>query len=400
VLPIPPLALAAAVVGIVLLVGTAGRRPEGSAVEVRGSAPRSADGGLRPGQRVVRLTVLGVVAGSISVGLTGSQVVTRNPAPLLLAALGWPLVLLAALVGLRPWRWVDPFDTVARILAPDRGAASPTGPAAGSGAGAGAAADAPGGSVGVWPAVPLAAGLTAWVAVVPVALRPRTVALVSAGLLLVVAAGTLALGRRWWLDRAEPVGLLVTWAGLWRGGAAARWSPPAGAGVLLGVVGGGLLVAMVRRTDLWDPLLFAVGGTRADVLGVLAGMVAGAAVVLACDGLEARAGRPGAAVAVLPPVVAALAIVHALVEGRAVVALFSLPHALVDPLGRGWSLGSLGRGTGPIPFGASGVAALQVVVLVLAAVVAASAARRRGGGGALLGIAAWVSAALLVVSLG
>jgi hypothetical protein len=375
VLPVAPL-LVAAVAAVAVLVVALTARP----------VPRDA----RPADRtlpseardprlvlVLRSVVGGLLALGVAAALWGPPEGPRNLGTILLGILGWP-VLCGAAVALGPrWRALDAMDGAARLLR------APDGPAGGS----------------VWLATVPAAALATGVGVLATSAAPAALGFAVAVYVVLTLAGCLALGRRWWLERVEAVGILLSWLGCVRRGRLATLAPPPGAAVLLGVAGGGLLFALVRRSEVWRPAIFALGPEVADIVGIAGGIGIGGLLLWLLSLLAARVGAPGAAEVAMIPVVGALVVTAALAGGRLLVAARALPSTLLDPLGRGWPTG--GTPGGALPVGIRGVVLLQLAVLLAGAVVGATAGRRRAqatsrrDAGALLGIVAPVLAVVV-----
>jgi hypothetical protein len=117
-LPISPLAAATAGAGLVLLVAFAvPRGPRRS--EARSEAHvASWTGSLSLPQRLTRFTALAVLALAIVAGRLGVDDELENLAPALVVGAGWPLLIFASISLGAVWRWVDPWDAVARVLGP------------------------------------------------------------------------------------------------------------------------------------------------------------------------------------------------------------------------------------------------------------------------------------------
>lgn len=354
---VPTLVVLLVTVSLVVVVAVAvpRRRPGAEA-----GAPPAEDtvsswaGSLSVAQRATRALSVLLLVTALVAGRIGVDDELENLAPALTVGAGWPLLLLGCLVVGVLWRWVDPWDAVARVLAPDDRSRPPG---------------------HVWPAVALALPWLWFLGVYPRPFDPRAVGVALAAYTVVTVAGCLALGRARWLASAEPVGLLLSWAGLVPRRLIA-WDPPRGAGALLGGVVGGLLMGAVRRTELWsgvavrpDALLWS---TAALVLGFLLG--AGSAH------LAARAGpveRRAAVVQALVPVAVAVALAVALARNRFFTSVQLLPGLLGDPLGAGWDLlGSPTERLEEAPLGATGLVALQLAVVVAGHLLAAATAPR------------------------
>lgn len=359
---VPVLLVLLAVVGAVVVVAVARRHRETAAPPGDASATGSWAGSLGVPRLVTRTVAVALLAMAVVAGRVGVDDELDNLAPALVVGAGWPLLLIGALVAGPLWRWVDPWDTLARalerVLLP-RGAASEPG-------------------AHVWPAVVVALPWLWLLAVHPRPLDPRTVGAALAAYSLFTVGGCLALGRARWLSSAEPVGLLLTWLGLVPRRRLGGWQPPRGAAALLGAITGGLLFAAVRRTELWSAVAVrsdAVWWASAALLGCSllgAGLAEGAARV------EARTtATPGAAVArALVPVAAGVALAVALGRNRFTTSVQLLPGLLGDPLGRGWDWLPAPTTLDPAPLGAAGLVALQLGLVACAHVLAAALATR------------------------
>lgn len=304
-------------------------------------------GPLSGGQRVTRGVTLVLMVLAAVAGRVGVDDELENLAPALVVGAAWPVLVIGTLLLGPVWRWVDPWDMAARALAGADDSRAPQ---------------------HVWPAVALMLPLVWFLAVHPRPFDPRAVGLAVAGYSLVTVAGCLVAGRRRWLASAEPVGLTLTWLGL-----AARGrlpTPPAGGEALVGVLAGGLLFGIARRTELFIP----VATSRYPVAyatGLFLVACAGGAAVLIAPGLAGRtsiardrlrtATLTGSLVAV-----AGIALVAALDRNRLTTSLQLLPGLLGDPLGWGWDLFGSPIRLDPDPLGAAGLLGIQIAVLLLA----------------------------------
>ena len=145
-------------------------------------------GGLSRPQWVVRAVCLAALLLAVLAGRIGVDDELENLAPALTVGAGLPLLVGGSLVLGRLWRWVDPWDTLARLAAPgDRSVA-------------------PG---HVWPAVAVVLPWLWFLGVYPRPLDPRAIGLALATYTVVTLAGCLAVGRVRWLASAEPVGRLA-----------------------------------------------------------------------------------------------------------------------------------------------------------------------------------------------
>ncbi|MGH2685275.1 MAG: hypothetical protein ACRDJP_07410 [Actinomycetota bacterium] len=316
-LEIPP--LAAAVVAALVVASVARFWP--SSKPAGPHEPTSADevhpwaGTLTPIQVAGRALAVAMLLLAVVAGRVGSEQELRNLTPALVLGAGWPLLLLASLVVGPIWRWIDPWDGVARAL--DRNGD-----------------DAPIRAVW-WAVVP--AGLFVWyVAAYPTPYSPRSLGLALALYSVVTVAGCLALGRRRWLSGGEVFGLLFSWSALTRGGLATRWAPPVGSGVIIGVVAGGLVFATIARSDLWGRLAVSPLATLYATVGVAVVAGAFAAALWWLDRREG-AGAGSASVASVPAVVG-LALALSMHRDILFTSISLLPSLVTDPLGVGGEL--------------------------------------------------------------
>ena len=303
---------------------------------------------------VTRVIGVGLLVLAISAGLLGRNDEQFNIAPALIVGAGWPSLVLASLLLGRVWPWIDPFDSLARVMAP-------------LGAGDGGGGD----DVAVWPAVGGAVALVAYLTVWPGNLWPRTVG--SALLLYVVVtlAGCLALGRRTWLDRAEVFGLLFGWLAAARH--VASWAVPAGAAAVLSVLAGGFAYGLLRDSHLMANFAYGPDATRNGVIALTITVVAVAVVARAAVARHPAAGR--AVTLALTIAAGGLALALALGRNRFTTSLQMLPILATDPFG---AIVDRGLRLNPEPFGVTGLRVVQVAVLGLTHVAAAVAAARRG----------------------
>jgi hypothetical protein len=354
VLPVPPIAVAGIAGSLVVMAASFGRVREGEALPLQ----RTSGAALSTVEVVARSIAVLLLLAAVVAGRVGSTTIHRNLAPVLIIAVGIPLLAVLC-VALGPlWARIDPFDGLARVLrAPD---------------------DEPP-PASVWPAVLIGILLVGYVFAYPPGLRPRTLGLALGGYAVLTTAGCLALGRRQWLERGEPIGLLYTWFGGLRGRRLMGWRPPGGAGALLGLVAGGSVYGLVRASDVWRTAAFRLGVGATDALGVLLLAAIGAGVVVLCE----RRRGDGTVVAAMVPVVAGLLVAHSLrpPDVRLLTGLQLLPGLLVDPLGQGWTIAGFGQSLPRVlPFGIATLVMVQIVVLVVAALGGARIARSRTAG--------------------
>jgi hypothetical protein len=321
-LEVPP--LAAAVTAMVVVAAVARFWPAdrvragGQAVDSDTGWPaHSWFGALGPAHWVTRaLGVLLLLLAAIA-GRVGSESEIHNLAPALVVGAGWPLLITGSLLVGAIWRWVDPWDASARFLGRD--------------AEQDPVADA------TWAVVP-AAALAWYVGALPNPYSPRAIGFGLAAYTLVTVGGCLVLGRARWLSRAEVFGLMFTWAALVRGRRARAWRPPRNAEIVLGVVAGGLVFSVIRRSALWGGIAVR---PRAVFFSTLAVMVLAGGFALLLWWLERRGRRDGVAgsvpVAVMPAVVS-LVLALAMYSNVLFTSISLIPELLADPLGLGWRL--------------------------------------------------------------
>jgi hypothetical protein len=202
-LPVSPLVLAVAAGAVVLLVAMlASRRRVG-----RSPSPDLAD--LSPAIVVTRALGVVLLVLAIAAGRVGVDDELENLAPALVVGVGWPMLFLAAAVVGPVWRWIDPWDTLARVI----GARTPAGDPAPH----------------VWPAVVVVLPWLWYLGAYNGTLQPRAVGLALAAYTILTLAGCLAFGRTRWLSSGEPLGILLGWVALLPRRRLGGWQPPRGA---------------------------------------------------------------------------------------------------------------------------------------------------------------------------
>jgi hypothetical protein len=381
-LPISPLAAATASAGLVLLVAftvpsAMGRSRGGQALQVASWA-----GTVSAAQLVTRAVAVAVLALAIAAGRLGTPDELENLAPALVVGALWPLVVLASVSLGAVWRWIDPWDSVARVLA------SSHEPEDGSGH--------------VWPAVVVAVGWVWYLGAYRDTLDPRSVGTILALYTLLTVGGSLALGRVRWLSSAEPFGILLSWMALVPRRRLTGWSPPRGAEALLGVFAGGVLFGAVRRSELWGGLNTSQEAEIYAAVGVVLFCAAAAGLLmlmaLAAQQVGARAVAARAAV----PAVAGIIVAVAMDRNRLTTSVQLLPELFGDPFGRGWNLlGRSGTALDPAPFGDTGLVTAQLALLltghVIGAVVVGRCLEREDRGPVALLLAVLASASVIGV---
>ncbi|GAB3242447.1 hypothetical protein [Nocardioides dilutus] len=373
----PVLLVALAAVMVVVLVASVVPAREGSAPyadERAGLDTASWPGQLSTAQWVTRVIAVAVLALVVTAGRLGADDELENLAPALAVGAGWPLLVLGSLLCGTLWRWLDPWDTIARLV--DRDEVSTPSPH-------------------VWPAVAVAVPWMWYLSAYSRPLDPRSVGAAVAIYSVVTISGSLALGRARWLGSAEPLGLLLGWIGLVPRRRLGHWQPPRGAGALLGLLIAGLLFGALRRTAWFSDGLPA-DSWRVSAAGVLVACAIGAGLGMVAVRAGSTSSQRAAAVHALVPAVAGVVLAVALARNRLFTSIQLLPGLVGDPLGRGWDL--LGEPTArldPAPLGAGGLIAVQLCVVALPHLGFAATSLR-----ALVGDERLPVIGVLVVSLG
>ena len=305
--------------------------------------------------RAVGVALLLLVIGA---GWLGDQNQVRNIAPALTLGAGWPLMTLAAMGLGGGWWWLNPYDTAARGVA-----------GLGAGSGSGVAQD--GSWAPVWWAIAPGALWMMYLTVWPSALVPGTIAVAAIAYLMVTLAGSLALGRKTWLWRAE---FFTVFFGLLAAGRRPdRWVPPAGAAALLGVVCGGALFGLVRDSDLGLAVAYGPNAILYSRIAIIASMLVAGVAAHWC----ARRVPAGTVAVCLAPMAAALVLALAVERNRFTTSLQLLPIAASNPLGGDYDLFGTRLGSlHPQPLGQVGPVWVQAAVLLIGALAGMLLARR------------------------
>lgn len=314
---------------------------------------------------ITRLAGLGLLVLAIVAGRFGQDDQLDNITPALVIGAGWPLLVVACLVFGHVWWWINPFDTLARGVAP-----------LGAGDGTSVPAEAP----STWAAVPVAGLWVAYLTVWPNSLSPRTIANALLVYTVVTLAGCLAVGRRTWLGSAELFTVFFGWVARARRGGRG-WTPSRGASVVLGVLAGGMVYGLVRDSRLLVSFSY---GSLLELSLVLATFSAAAALlaVRAEQRQRIRSGVAAVALALIPAT-AAIAIALGLARNRFTTSLQLLPAQAFDPLGvRPDSF--VAPIVDPQPLGHEGLLALQVIVLLLGHIAGMALAARATARGTTL----------------
>ena len=380
-LPLSPLLLAYGAAALVVAVAFA--LPEARPRTGPRLRPEVASwyGSLSAPQMAVRAAAVALLALTIVAARLGTEDELENLAPAFAVGAMWPLLVLASVVLGPLWRWVDPWDAIARALA--RGDDD----------------EVPG---HVWPAALVALAWTWYLSAYSDPLAPRSVGAALAVYTVVTVAGCLAWGRVRWLATSELFGIVMSWMALVRRRGLADWTPPRGALVLLGVLTGGLLFGAVRRSELWGDLNT---DPHAELLATV-GLIVSCAAVAGFLALVANSATPAARQALaraMVPAAAGVIIAVAMERNRLTTSLQLLPGLLGDPFGEGWDLlGRAGSGLDAAPFGVSGLLVIQLALLLAGfvggAIVLARQVRRNertpaAGGLSLLGGASVIALA-------
>jgi len=363
-------------------------------------------------RRITRAVSLVVVLLCVYAGRFGSADGLSNITPPLVVGVAWPALVVGSLLVRRLWRWVDPWDAAARALEPLASGSAP--PAdEGDDAGNNNVEEADAGDIGgdaaspavapaVWGAVVSAAVVVYFLVARVDSTQPRTIGVALAAYTIAAVALGIGAGRRV-LAGAEVFGLTSRWAGELRDGLGRRWSVPAGAEVVLGVVAGGLLLDLARRSGAYVDVLDAIGarrhatGNRALIVALMVSCAAAAGVLALAERAGARRGLAGGVAVAVLPVVLALLVVAKL--RRLLVSVQLLPIVASDPLGRGWDLfGTAGGIVDPNPFGTPAQRWIAVAAVTVAGVAGAIALRRRTGDRAARDAASYALYLLVAVS--
>jgi hypothetical protein len=307
--PLAPWAVAVTAALVVIAVATAW--PERRSEAAAAPPPTSWSGKLSQAQIVTRSLAVGLLLVAILAGRTGAEEELDNLAPALVVGVAWPLLVLACALFASLWRWVDPWDGIARVLADDGELER---------------------DPHVWLAVVPALGWVWYLSAYSTPLDPRSVGLALAIYSIVTIAGCLVWGRQRWLSTGEPFGIVLSWIARVPRRALGSWEPPSGAALLVGVLAGGVLFGAARRSTLWGELNAVPNALGWATLGVLGSALLVATILW----LAARGGDDPVPVRAAIPSLVAIVVAVALDRSRLLTSLQLLPRLLFDPLGRGW----------------------------------------------------------------
>ena len=300
------------------------------------------------------LLVLAILAGRF-----GSEAELSNITPALVMGAGWPLLVLASAALGNVWDRLNPFDTLARAIAP-----------LGAGDGTDAQANL------TW-SLPAALVWVAYLTMWPNHLAPRSISNALLIYTVFTLAGVLAFGRRTWLAGGEVFtvffGLI---ARVRRQGSPA--SLPDGAHLVLAVLCGGFVYGLLRDSQLLIDIGYGPRSTLYSALALVASVVVTVALTVAAyRGAQRR--NVGAAIVVgLVPAAAALAFALALARNRFTTSLQLVPVLSSDPLGQGIDLvGTRDWVLNARPLGIVGLLTVQAVVVLAGCLLGAVFATRR-----------------------
>jgi hypothetical protein len=381
-LPASPLVVAIASAAVVLLVAAIcpwvdrppRERPD----------PRLASwvGSLSTPQMVSRVFAVVLLGLAIAAGRAGLDDELENLAPALIVGAAWPLLVLISVTLGAVWRWLDPWDGVARFLARD---------------------DRNGDPGGVWPAAFVAIGWVWYLSAYQDPLDPRSVGAVLAAYTLFTVTGCLAVGRVRWLATSEPLGIILSWGALLPRRRLADWEPPRGAEAVLGAFAGGVLFGAVRRSELWGDLNTVDGALLVSTAGLVLSCAVVAGLLLSMAEASKSSGARVAVARAAVPAVAGIIVAVAMDRNRLFTSVQLLPGLLGDPFGRGWDLfGPAGARLNPAPLGTTGLLVAQLAVLlaghVAGAVVGAWRVRRGARGPVAAGLSVLVAASVIAIA--
>ncbi|MGH2827375.1 MAG: hypothetical protein ACRDKF_10440 [Actinomycetota bacterium] len=332
---------------------------------------------LSRAQIVARVIAVVLLVFAIVAGRVGEEDELDNLAPALIIGVGWPLLVLGSVSLGAAWRWVDPWDGIARVVSPG---------------------DPKGAESQVWPAVAFALIWVWYLSAYPTPLDPRSIGALLALYSVVIIAGCLALGRGRWLSSAEPLGILLSWMALAPRRALEGWQPPRGADVLLGVLAGGVLFGAARRSALWGELNSVPAALGLATIGVSLASAAVAGLLWAATRIRREVPEQSVIRATVPAL-AGIIVAVALDRSRLLTSLQLLPRLLFDPFGLGWDPLGVSETALAHPLSDSGMLFVQLAVLLAGQVVGAIVMARStppGQRGRASGFLAFLSAVSVI----
>jgi hypothetical protein len=346
--------------GVVLLwliITWKGGGPEGRAGSGEDTSA-SWEGDLTRSQWTTRILSIALLLLCMVAARIGSENELDNVAPALAIGVALPFVLVLTLLTGAAWKWLDPWDGLARLVTED------------------AETDRPGTSI-VRASLP-AFALVWYFYAYDRTLTPRSLGIALAVYTLTVLAGCLAFGRRVWMAEGEPIGIFLAWLARLRHGAFAGWTPPHGAELLLGCLLGGPLFYAVRLSSLnassvedtplvggmlqagLDRINDPSGGNLYRAIGLAAFVLLAAGLVRLALRWSARHEGRAATLGAVVPAAAFLILAVSLARSRLFTSIQLLPSLMGDPFGRGWDLlGTWGTPVDPNPLGTTGRIAVE-----------------------------------------
>jgi len=367
-LGVSPLALSLLAAYTVVVVGVrAARRP---APATAGPQPRRAKGRIPP-MWLSRSVGVGILTAAVVTSRVGGF--TSEEArlwPLVVSGAVWPMLVLLSAALRDVWPRVDPWDSLARLIAPSGQPPPPRGDVR-------------------W-AVPMAFSVAWFLYAWPAARHPRAL---SAGLLAytaVMLTGCVIAGRHW-LRRAEAVGVFLSWVARMRHRGLMGWVPERGAAPILGIFAAGALFGELR-TSSWAGTIPLSATPLSTVLPIAIACAPVVALVLAGERWARQRGAAGAVLVGCVPTIAGLVVALSLTDNE----LLHAAHGALQLLG-------IRRGLPPPHFSGDVQVISQLVILVASAASgAAIAARRasdsRAGVPSTLVCAAFAAGATLLVA--
>ncbi|MGH3367576.1 MAG: hypothetical protein ACRDOY_10265 [Nocardioidaceae bacterium] len=332
-------------------------------------------GRLSRAQVCLRVVAVAVLVLAIATGRLGLDDELENLAPALVVGVAWPSLVLVSITLGAVWRWVDPWDGIARTFSRGEPESPPT---------------------HVWPAAVIVASVVWYLSAYPDLLDPRAVGMAVALYTVLTLAGCVAAGRVRWLASAEPLGTVLSWMALVPKRRLADWSPPPGAEAVLGVLTGGLLFGLIRTSELWAAVNQQPAAELWATVGLACCCVLVAVLLVAVRRFAASLGGGSGVVWAVVPATAGIVLAVALERNRLFTSVQLLPGLFGDPFGYGWNLlGPAVAGLDPTPIGAAALLVLQLAVLVVAHLVGAFVVARR-----LQGVARVPAATVLLHLMG
>ncbi|HEX2069560.1 MAG TPA: hypothetical protein VHH54_05085 [Actinomycetota bacterium] len=321
--------------------------------------------GLSAGQVATRTVAVAALFFVVAAARIGDTSQLENIAPALVIGVAWPLLLLGSAILGPVWRWLDPWDGLARVVESEKdetGASDERARAGGN----------------VWPAVVPALAWVWYLSAYTGALDPRPLGAALASYSLFMLAACLAFGRQLWLARTEIFGLVFSWTARLPRGQLVSWRPPPGSEVVLGVLASGFLFGRLRFTTWWSELTIGPLFNLYSAAGVFVCATLGGALLWLLARRSAEDGAPGAVAVAAVPAVISVALAISMASNRLFTSLQLLPRLVGDPFGFGWDpFGTADWILITEPFGHLGLKVVQMIVLLAGHVVGAAVLARR-----------------------